>query len=236
MQGKKVVVIGGSSGMGLAVAQEVVQQGGHVVIASRSLEKLEKAKDAISDKVEIYTLDVTDEQAMSHFFTKVGQIDHIVCTAAAGPTGKFMELDTQEAKKTFESKFWGQYHAAKYGSPYLNEGGSIVFCTGFLSRRPMDGVSILSCANGAIEALAKALALELKPMRVNVISPGIVDTPLYDAMAAKDRLDYMESTAQQLPVQKIGKAEDIAHAAMYLMTNSYTTGTILDVDGGQLLI
>ncbi|UOF90968.1 SDR family oxidoreductase [Fodinisporobacter ferrooxydans] len=234
--GKKVVVLGGSSGMGLATAQAVVEQGGHVMIASRTEQKLKSAADKVKKNVETYVLDATDEKAVQEFFDKVGNFDHLVSTAADGLTGDFLELPVSEARKTFESKFWGQYYAAKYGAPCMNQGGSITFCTGLLSRRPMHGYSILSAINGGIEALARAIAIEVNPIRVNVVSPGIVDTPLYENLSTEERIKYFNSLIKKLPVQKIGKSYDIAHAILYLMTNEFTTGTVLEVNGGHLLV
>ncbi|RAL24301.1 short chain dehydrogenase [Thermoflavimicrobium daqui] len=236
LQGKRVVVLGGSSGMGLATAQAVVHQGGHVVIASRSEEKLKKAQEQIRKNVEIITLDVTNEHDMENFFQKIGKFDHLVSTAAGGPTGNFLDLPIQDAKKTFAAKYWGQYFAAKYGAPFIKDGGSITFCTGVLARKPAKGFSILSTINGGIEALARALAVELSPIRVNVVSPGIVDTPLYDKMSSEEREDYFVSIANQVPVKRVGKPEDVAEAFLYLMTNSFTTGTTLHVDGGYSLV
>ncbi|MEW9670419.1 SDR family oxidoreductase [Ammoniphilus sp. 3BR4] len=234
--GKKVVVLGGSSGMGLATAQAVAEQGGHVIIASRSEQKLKNAAEKIKKNVETYVLDVTDEKAVQEFFDKVGSFDHLASTAAGGPSGDFLELPISEAKKTFESKFWGQYYAAKYGAPSINPGGSITFCTGILSNRPSKGFSILSSINGGIEALARAIAIELSPIRVNVVSPGIVDTPLWGGLPEEERKAYFQSVRNQLPVKRMGKPDDIAHAMLYLMTNEFTTGTVLEVNGGHFLV
>ncbi|MFC7393933.1 SDR family oxidoreductase [Scopulibacillus cellulosilyticus] len=235
LQGKKIVVLGGSSGMGLATAQAAAEEGGQVIIASRSKDKLAQAKDRAGGNLETYSLDVTDEKAMQQFFESIGQFDHLVSTAAGGPTGKFLDLDTSEAKKTFAAKYWGQYFAAKYGAPYIRENGSITFCTGILSQKPAAGTSILSTINGGIESLMKALAIELSPIRVNTVSPGIIDTPLYSKMSDKEREQYFNSVANATPVHRIGKPEDIAQAFLFLMTNEFTTGTVLKVDGGYTL-
>nr|WP_281252082.1 SDR family oxidoreductase [Marininema halotolerans] len=233
LKGKKVIVFGGSSGIGRSVAEEVAQEGAHVIVVSRSSEKLEQAVQSIKGEVSIYTVDMTDEQAVNDFFAKVGTFDHLVNTAAQGPTGDFLTLETSEAKTMMESKFWGQYLTAKYGAPRMNEGGSITFTTGVLSRRPMQGTSILSAVNGGLEGLTRALAFELKPIRVNAVSPGIVKTPLYDGMDQANREQYFSETAQALPVGKIADPKDIAQAYVYLMKNSFSTGTVLHVDGGH---
>lgn len=235
LQGKKVIVLGGSSGMGLATAQTAAKEGASVVIASRSKEKLEEAKKTIQGSVEALELDVAHEHKVKAFFDQIGPFDHLISTAAGGPTGNFLELEPADAKRTFDVKYWGQYFSARYGAPYLNQDGSITFCTGVLSRKPSIGTSILSTINGGLEALTRALALELAPIRVNVVSPGIIDTPLYGSMPNDRKEEYFRSVSEALPVPRIGHANEIADAFVFLMTNPYITGTVLAVDGGYPL-
>ncbi|SDX12673.1 NAD(P)-dependent dehydrogenase, short-chain alcohol dehydrogenase family [Marininema mesophilum] len=236
LRGQKVIVFGGSSGIGLSVAELVAKEGAHVIIASRSREKLERAARSIEGEVSLHTVDMTEEKSVRDFFAEVGAFDHLVNTAADGPKGKFLELETTQAKVMMESKYWGQYHTAKFGAPLLNKGGSITFTTGVLSRKPMVGTSILSAVNGGLEGLTRALAFELQPIRVNAVSPGIVKTPLYDGMSEADRERYFSETAEALPVGKVAEARDIAEAYLYLMKNSFSTGTVLHVDGGHPLM
>jgi len=233
---KKVVVIGGSSGMGLAVAKMVAAEGAEVVIAGRSEEKLRRAADEIPQPVETHPLDVTLEHAVKGFFAEAGELDHLVVTAATGVTGAFLELDTPSFRQIFDSKFWGQYFAARYGAQRIREGGSITFFSGVAAVKPVAGLSAYAAVNGAIEALCRSLAVELAPLRVNAVSPGIVDTPAYAGMNAIERKKMFDSLAAQLPARRVGRPEDVARAVIALMKNGYTTGSVVCVDGGYRLV
>jgi NAD(P)-dependent dehydrogenase (short-subunit alcohol dehydrogenase family) len=234
-QGKKIVVIGGSSGMGLATARAAAAEGARVVIASRSEEKLRQAKTQIQGSVEGLTINVMDEGSVKAFFDRVGEFDHLTTPGSEAVLGPFLSLDTQAARKAFDSKFWGQYHAAKYGAPKIRTGGSITFFAGIWSQRPIPRASVVAAINSAIEGLGRALAMELAPIRVNTVSPGIVDTPLYAGMASDKREAMFKEAAASIPAKRIAKPEEIAQTVLYLMSNGYTTGSTLYVDGGATL-
>jgi len=231
----KIIVIGGSSGMGLAIAKMMKDQGSEVIIASRSKEKLEKAKKAIGN-VKIYVLDSTSEKELEKFFSSIGPFDHLVITAADFIMGPFLKLKTEEARKFFDSKFWGQYSAAKHGAPRIRKGGSITFFGGTASQKPMMDFAFGSAINSAIEGLARALALELAPIRVNAIAPGTIETPVWNVVPEKERLAIFRKTAEKLPVKRIGKPEDIAEVAAFLINCGFITGSTIYVDGGDHLI
>lgn len=231
----KTVIIGGSSGMGLATAKLLHSLGHKIVIASRSRTKLEKAAKEIG-QVDSYVLDVTNEGEIINFFSSIGHFDHLVVTSASFVVGPFLSMPTSEAKSFFDSKFWGQYLAAKTGAPYINKGGSITFFCGVAGHRPFMHFAVGSAINAAIEGLTRALALELSPIRVNAISPGTVATPVWDCVPAKEREQEFKATAQKLPVKKIGQPEDIAQAVKYLIHCGFATGSIVYVDGGARLI
>lgn len=233
---KKVVIIGGSSGMGLATAKAAAAEGALVVIAGRSPEKLRQASDEIEAEVMTRPVDITQEAQVRDFFSEVGDMDHLVITAASGVTGRFMELDTPAFRQAFDSKFWGQYFAARYGSPWIRQGGSLTLFSGVAGTRPLEGLSSFAAVNGAVESLCRALALELAPLRVNVISPGIVDTPVYEGMAQQERKAFFEQIASKVPVGRVGRTEDIAQAVLFLMKNGYATGSVVHVDGGHRLV
>lgn len=234
VQGKKVVIIGGTSGIGLATAKAAIAAGAEVVIASRSAQKLATAKADIGCKIDAQTIDLMAESSIHDFFQNMGQIDHLVISAGSVKTGPIRELAFNDAVDSMTSKFWGPYLAAKYAQ--VNPDTSITLFSGILSRRPSPGFAALASINAAVEGLGRALALELAPVRVNVISPGLVETPVYEGMPPAQRQAYFESMAKQLPVKRIGTPEDIAATVLHLMQNGYTTGTVVDVDGGSLLI
>jgi NAD(P)-dependent dehydrogenase (short-subunit alcohol dehydrogenase family) len=231
----KVVIIGGSSGMGLSIAKMLYDENHEVIIASRSKEKLKNAIKEIGP-IESYVLDATSEKDVASFFKETGYFDHLIITAAGFVMGPFLTMPINQAKEFFESKFWSQYLAAKYGAPYLHKGGSITFFCGVAGQKPFLHLASASAINAAIEGLTRALALELAPIRVNAISPGTVSTPVWDSIPEKERLKEFERTAEELPVKKIGKPEDIAKAVRYLIDCDFATGSIVYIDGGARLV
>lgn len=236
LENKKIVVIGGSSGMGLAVAKAVAAEGAKLIVASRSESKLDRAKAEIGGQTEAYQLDISSEEAVKNFFDKVGDFDALVITAFMALSGAFMEVEPAKARQVFENKFWGSYYTAKYGAAKLNKNGSIVFFSGSAAEKPIAGISAIAAANGAIESLARSLAVELGTIRVNVVSPGLVATPTYSGMPEEQRKNYFNSVANALPVKRIGQPEDIAQAVLYLLKNGFTTGATINIDGGVRLI
>ena len=231
---KKVLVIGGSSGMGLAIATAADREGAEVLIASRSESKLKRAAEQIGSGANWYTVDFTDEASVKSLFDTVGSIDHLVIPGSAVKTGSLKELPVADAKSSMDSKFFGPYLAVKAAD--VKPQGSIILFSGILSRRPDKGSPILAAINSAVETLGKALAVELAPVRVNVISPGMTrDTGAYLGMPDQAREDMFNGVAQSLPLKRVGLPSDIASVAIELMANSFITGTVIDVDGGGLL-
>lgn len=231
---QRVVITGGASGIGLATARAVVARGGQVVLASRDAERLASAATLLGSAATTQVLDVTDEAAVAAFFAGIGSFDHLVTAAAGTARGKVVELDTAQARALFESKYWGQYHCAKYGIPQMRPSGSVTLFSGWLNRKPMPGTSTLATINGAIEALARTLAIEVAPIRVNAVVPGMIDTPLWSArLSPEQQREHFANVGRALPVGRAGTADDVAHAVVYLMENGFTTGAVLDVDGGQ---
>ena len=234
-QGQRIMIIGGSSGMGLATAKMAAGEGATVIIASRSEEKLNRARAQIEGNVETLTVNVMDEGSVKAFFEKAGALDHLTTPGSEAAMGQFLELDTKTARVSFDSKFWGQYYAAKYGAPKIRATGSITFFAGIWSQRPVPGGSVITAINSAIEGLGRALAIELAPIRVNTVSPGIVDTPIYSAMPPDKKEAFFKEVAESIPAKRIGRPEDIAKTVLYLMSNGYSTGNTLYVDGGTTL-
>jgi NAD(P)-dependent dehydrogenase (short-subunit alcohol dehydrogenase family) len=237
MQNKRVVILGGSSGIGLAVGQQAASQGAQVVIASSKTERVQSAVESIGGNAEGHTLDLSDEQAIETLFTKLGAIDHLVFTA--GDSLRIHDLaatDLKQARLAFELRYWAALAAVKYGSRNIRKGGSIVLTTGIAGQRPQKGWVVVASVCGTIEALTRALAVELAPIRVNAVSPGVVRTNLWQNMTEADREHLYENVGNKLPVGRVGEAHDIAQAYLFLMQEGFGTGQTLVVDGGTVLV
>ena len=232
LEGASVVVIGGSSGIGLATARRAQEAGARVTIAGRDEARLASACDDLGDGVGSFALDVADEGAVAALFDSLDSVDHVVNLAGTHVAGTLADLDTAAMRGPVDNRFWGAIFVCKYAAPKMT-GGSITLCTGAGIARPRAGAAIVAAAAGGSEVLARAMAHELKPIRVNVIRPGIIDTPLLDRMAGDHRDDMIAAQAKRIPVGRIGQPEDIAHAIEFLMTNEFVTGTVLTVDGGH---
>jgi NAD(P)-dependent dehydrogenase (short-subunit alcohol dehydrogenase family) len=237
LQDKRVVVIGGSSGIGLAIAEQSASLGASVVIASSSAERVQEAVKSIGGEAQGHAVDVSDERALAAFFSKLGTFDHLVFTA--GDSLHLHDLaatDLEQARHAFELRYWAALAAVKYGSPNIRKQGSIVLTTGIAGQRPRKGWVIAASVCGTIEALTRALAVELAPIRVNAVSPGIVRTNLWQSMTAAERENLFESVGKSLPVGRVGEAHDVAQAYLFLMQEGFSTGQTVVVDGGAVLV
>jgi NAD(P)-dependent dehydrogenase (short-subunit alcohol dehydrogenase family) len=237
LENKQVVILGGSSGIGLAVAGQAASQGAKIVIASSDAERVQRAVESIGGNAQGQTVDLSDERAVEAFFAKLGAFDHLVFTA--GDSLHLQDLaatDLKQARRAFELRYWAALAAVKYGSKNIRKGGSIVLTTGIAGQRPRKGWVIAASVCGTIEALTRALALELAPIRVNAVSPGIVRTNLWQNMPAAEREQLYENVGKSLPVGRIGEPHDIAQAYLFLMQEGYSTGQIVVVDGGTVLV
>ena len=220
---KRVVIVGGSSGIGLAVGEQAASHGANVVIVSSNAERVQEA--------------VSDEGAVESFFKKLGVFDHLVFTAGDSlQLHQLAETDLKQARRAFELRYWSALATVKYGSPQIRKGGSIVLTTGVAGRRPQSGWVIAASVCGTIEALTRALALELAPIRVNAVSPGVVRTNLWQNMSSSEREQLYESVGKRLPVGRVGEAHDIAQAYLFLMKEGFGTGQTVVVDGGTVLV
>lgn len=225
----KIIVIGGSSGIGYAIAQKAVQSGANVVIASRNLSALENAAQQLGPRAKAEFLDATDEKSIVDFFDRTGPFDHLAMTIKPKlPSGRFLENEISTVMAAFDAKFWGQYRLAKAAMRYVQPNGSIVMTSGVASLRHFPGYSAVSAANAAIEALSKSLAVELAPIRVNTVCPGFV----CDGGTGSSREQHVRSLLPHLPLNRLAKASEIADAYLFLFNNTYATGTIVVVDGG----
>ncbi len=233
---KTVVVLGGSSGIGLATAKAAAAEGAHVVITGRSPEKLKAAQSQLPAGARAEALDAADEAGTRALFEQIGHIDHVFTTAATVTLGAGLAADTEKLRPTMDTRFWGSLYAAKYGAAQMKNGGSITFMSGVSAWRPRPGGSVGSASCGAIEAFARSLAIDLAPIRVNTIAPGLIDTPLIDALVGERKHDLIAMQASRLPVKRIGTPNDIADAVLFLMKNGFVTGITLTVDGGHTLV
>jgi NAD(P)-dependent dehydrogenase (short-subunit alcohol dehydrogenase family) len=230
LQDQRVVVLGGTSGIGLATAHQAAEQGAAVVVASSNPESVEKALATLPATATGAAVDLTDPGAVRAFFEPLDPFDHLVYTAGEALT--FLEvatMDLAQARRAFELRYFGALGAVSAAVPKLRAGGSVVLTTGAAGDRPGPGWSVAASICGATDSLVRALAVELAPLRVNAVKPGVVRTPLW-----RGGVDYDE-IARGLPVGRVGEPEDIAAAYLYLMTQPYATGSIVTVDGGHVL-
>src|ERR1700704_6788876 len=237
LHNKRGVILGGSSGIGLAVAEQAASQGAKLVIASSNAERVQKAIESLGGNAQGHTLDLSDEEAVETLFSKLGAFDHLVFTA--GDSLHLQDLaatDLQQARRAFELRYWAALAAVKYGSPHIRKEGSIVLTTGIAGQRPQKGWVIAASVCGTIEALTRALAVELAPIRVNAVSPGVVRTNLWQSMSAPERERLFESVGRSLPVGRVGEAHEVAQAYLFLMQEGFSTGQTVVVDGGTVLV
>lgn len=225
------------------------REGATVVIASRSSRKLETAKREIEELerkagapearlealVETGVLDATDEEAVEGFFRSLGPFDHLATPGSETVLGSLRELAPSDARRAFDVKYWPQYLAAKHGAPQMRDGGSITFMAGSFSQRPQPMGTVQASVNAAIEGLGRALAVELGPIRVNTVSPGMVDTPMWSDLPGEEREGMYAAAAERLPAGRIASSEEVGDAIVFLMANPHMTGITLFIDGGETL-
>jgi NAD(P)-dependent dehydrogenase (short-subunit alcohol dehydrogenase family) len=238
--GKKVIVIGGSSGIGLGVAAAALKSGADVTIVGRSRAKLQTAERALAapGRVTAYAADITQEEEIGRLFEAVGQFDHLVSTAGTPPPGDPIDRTDADVVRSFiDNKLIGAILVAKHAVRTLIRGGSMTFTSGInKDKPPVPGGAVVSAIAGSFSYLARALSLELAPTRVNVISPGWVDTPMFDELAGEAKAGFFETMAARLPSGRIATPADIAPAYIFAMESDFTTGQTIHIDGGQSLI
>jgi NAD(P)-dependent dehydrogenase (short-subunit alcohol dehydrogenase family) len=232
-----IVVVGGTSGMGLEIARSAAEHGARVTAVGKTADRVRTAQSTLGSAVTVRPLDMADEPAVREFFSGMGSIDHLVITATGGAHrfGRVGDTPIAEIRSLFENRFWGTYNVVHHAAPLLRSSGSVTLFSGTAAVRAWGGASILSAALAAVEALGRALAVELAPVRVNVVRPGSVDTPLLRAVVPPDFEAYSKSAGAALPARRIGTTADVAHAVLFLMTNGFTTGSVLGIDGGGLV-
>ena len=233
LAGSRVLVLGGSSGIGLATAKAAAAAGAKVTLASRSSDKVNAAAAQVGSGAVGAALDTTNDAALEAFFSSHPEWDHIVVSVAAGRSAGLQELSLQDAYGNMNAKFWTAYKTARLAK--ITPEGSLTLVSGFLSQRPGKDALLQGCINAALESLGRGLALSLSPVRVNTISPGLIDTPIRAAMPADRKKAMLDHAAATLPARRVGQAEDVAEAILMVMTNPFTTGSTVFVDGGGMI-
>ncbi|MCK8080998.1 SDR family oxidoreductase [Vibrio sp. 1CM24A] len=213
------VIIGGTSGIGNALAMKLRNENNTVHVASRHT-----------------GLDISNEKSICEYFESIGVFDHLIVTAgSSAPAGKVTDVATADAKTAFDTKFWGSLNVAKHAARYMTPNGSITLTTGMLSRKVVAGTYVKTAINAALESVTKVLAKELAPIRVNAVSPGLTMTTAYKNMDDTARSAMYDNAKNNLPAGKVGEASEIAMGYLFVITNPYVTGSIIDIDGGALL-
>ena len=237
LNNKKVIVLGGSSGLGLATAQAAAIAGAQVIIVSGNEKRMREALATLPANAEGYSADLGRNENVQHFFSEVGTFDHLVYTAGDQLTmSELAEMDLEQAKHFFTIRYWGALAAIKYGSANISPKGSINLISGIASSRPGKGWALAASVCGAIEGLTRAMAVELAPIRVNCVLPGVIKTNLWNTFSEEQRNGFYATVGNSLLVKRVGEAEDIAQAFIYLMQQSFCTGQCLIVDGGAQLV
>ena len=221
MKNQTVVVIGGFSGIGKAVAEQAAAAGARLIAAGRRSAP---------------QVDIADDASVQRFFAEVGEFDHLVVTS--GPviaSARLADLNVADAIAAFNVKFFGQLRAVKFAAPFLRAGGSVTLTSGLLARKAVAGALVKATMNAAVESMTKTLARELAPLRVNVISPGMVETGMWGDMTDAERAAMAQRAGSGLPVGRVGQPSELAQAYLMVMQNGFMTGAVVDVDGGGVL-
>src|SRR5215469_8304947 len=229
-----VVILGGSSGIGLATARAAAAEGASVVITGRSPARLAAAQATLGPEVKTVALDVVDEAGTRALFAELEHVDHVFITAGAVLFDPKLATAAESVRSALDTRFWGAFYAAKFAATKIGAGGSITFMSGAAAIRPIRGASVATASCAAVEAFARALAVDLAPIRVNAIQPGLIDTPFLDTLGER-RNAFMAEYSKRLPVGRPGRPEEVADAVLFLMKNGFVTGITLTIDGGGVL-
>jgi NAD(P)-dependent dehydrogenase (short-subunit alcohol dehydrogenase family) len=236
LQGKNVLVFGGTSGIGLAAAIQAKAAGANVTVLGLEKERSEKiAKE--HGFAGSRAADVTKPDAIYSALSNIGHVDHLVLIAGSFVAGKVMDADVAHLEKAFDERIWAAVHTLRALGDNLAKDASITLISGALADRPNAyGVAILGAASAAMEAFGRGLALELAPRRVNTLSPGPIDTPILGKSLGDGRDAYVDALKQKLPLQRIGTADEAGAAVVFLMANGWMNGAVLNIDGGSRLV
>jgi NAD(P)-dependent dehydrogenase (short-subunit alcohol dehydrogenase family) len=218
LQGRTVLVIGRAGGIAAATAQALRSMSASVIVAGH-------------DEV-----DVTDSGSVAALAVRLGAVDHVVSTASARARGSLADLRPEAVLRSLATKVLGPILLAQHFAPRMPADGSFVFFSGSTAHKPVPGMLAVAATNGGVEALTRALAVELAPIRVNAISPGTIDTGAYDGLGEAGKAELFAARVANSPARRVGRAQDVAGAVVFALTSAFTTGTTLAVDGGERLV
>ena len=236
LNGKTVVILGGSSGIGLATAKAALAERAAVIITGRSRERLDNAVRELGAGARAVALDSSDETGTRAMFNGIERVDHIFVNAGGVTPDAALKVEVAAMRPAMDVRLWGAVYAAKFGGSKMGAGGSITFMSGTSAFRPIPGAAVGSASCAAVEGLARSLAVDLAPIRVNAIRPGLIDTPLIDSFMGERKDAMVEAYSRRIPVKRMGRADEVADAVLFLMKNEYVNGTTLVIDGGGSLV
>jgi NAD(P)-dependent dehydrogenase (short-subunit alcohol dehydrogenase family) len=234
LRDKTVVVVGRRSGIARAVALLAESEGARVIVAGRDQGKLASAY--VDDDITAEVVDITDDASIAALAEQVGAVDHVVSTASARARGKLADLQRHNLQQSFDTKVIGPTMLAKYFAPQIKPGGSFVLFSGVHAFKLNVGYLGVGITNGAVDFLTRWLAVELAPIRVNAVSPGVIDTGAWDSLGDDGKRDYFKHIADSNPARRIGTPGDVASAVLFAMINTFMTGMTLKIDGGEPLV
>lgn len=237
LNGQRVVVLGGTSGIGLATARVAARQGAAVTVVSSNPANVRRALAELPSSASGEVADLSDSAQVDAVFERIGELDHLVFTA--GDAVQLQELSSMDlglARESFTLRYFGTLAAVRAAAPRIRPNGSIGLSTGIAGDRAGAGWSVGASICGAVESLTRALAVELAPIRVNAVSPGLIRTPLWARMPAVDREQMYASSAGSIPAGRVGEPHDVGEAFVFLMNQGFATGSIVTVDGGAVLV
>lgn len=234
LQDSRVLVVGRGSGIARAITLMARSAGAEVVVAGRDKNKLAAAYD--DEGITSEALDITDDASIAALAERIGTLDHVVSTASARARGTLTALDRGSLRQSLDTKVLGPVMLAKHLAPQVTPNGSFVLFSGVNAFKVNVGYLGVAITNGAVDFLTRSLAVELAPVRVNAISPGVIDTGAWDSLGDEPKRAFFEDVSATNPAGRIGTIDDIAQAALFAMTNTFMTGVTLKIDGGEPLV
>jgi NAD(P)-dependent dehydrogenase (short-subunit alcohol dehydrogenase family) len=237
MSSQHIVIVGGSSGIGLATARLLLDKGHKITITGRNVARLKAASKALAGNIHTFSMDAANPAGLADAFGRIGDLDHLVLALGSGKgAGPFASVPLADVKAGFEEKVYAHFATAQAALPRLRKDGSLTFISAVTAQAAMPGTAGIGAANAAVAALVPILAAELHPLRVNAVSPGVVDTPWWDFLTDEQKVPVFADYAAKTPVGRVGKPEDVAQAIAFLISDSFMNGHMIVCDGGLRLV